>query len=82
MKFNVNNWVKVKLTDRGFDILRLQHEVLRLSVPSIGEFRSPEVDSDGYSKFQLWCFMQDFGPHVGLGIEMPFDSEIIIVGDS
>ncbi len=52
--FNLNDNVKVKLTVKGLDILREEHEYLSRHVPSLGEFVPPSIDSDGYSSFQLW----------------------------
>lgn len=27
----------------------------------------PEVDKDGYSEMQLWCFIELYGQHIGMG---------------
>lgn len=76
--FNINSCVKVKLNERGIEILKNAHEELKEKVPSIGEFELPEIDEKGYSEFQLWKFMNKFGPYMGAGIEPPFDTNIVI----
>lgn len=78
MIFNVNHNVRVKLNQRGLDILKAEHDDLRESFPKLGPWKPPTVDSEGYSTFQLWALMQTFGPHVGLGMQVPFDTEILI----
>jgi len=78
MKFNVNDTIKVRLNARGIAIMEKHHNELRLRIPAIKEFKAPAVDDHGYSSFQLWAFMQEFGPYMVLGLEVPFDSEIII----
>lgn len=84
IKFNVNSSVRVKLTDEGRKIHRDRHDNLRKKLPSGVEFnyRPPEEDADGYSKWQLWELMQVFGPHICLGCVNPFDTEIQFIVDS
>lgn len=78
MKFNINEYVKIKLNDNGIDILRKRHNELRLRVPSIGDFVEPVKDDDGYSSFPLWALFDTFGEYVHLGCIPPFDTTIII----
>ena len=78
MKFNINDYVKVKLTEKGLRTLKKQHEELKRKAPSIGEYREPKIDREGYTKFQLWDLMSHFGTECSLGLEIPFDTEIII----
>lgn len=76
--FNINNWVKVKLTQKGLVILKHQHDLLKLSIPSLGEFETPDVDSDGYTSFQMWYLMDMFGAYIHLGAEPPFETGVKI----
>lgn len=62
---NVNETVKVKLTDRGRAIL------LKEKYPK-------DEDSLGYSKWRLWELMSIFGEHLYNGCELTFENEIII----
>lgn len=75
--FNINESVKIKLMQKGLDILRANHDELRTHVPSLGEFTPPSVDSEGYSTFQMWDLMNTFGSHMYMGnIKFPFEMNI------
>ena len=78
MKFNINEKVKVKLNEHGLKILKDQHDELRGWCPSIGEYREPKIDNDGFTEFQLWNLMEKFGSHITLGSIPPFETEIEI----
>lgn len=56
-RLNLNSIIKVKLTDRGKDVFYHQYD----------SFRYPDVDNEGYSKFQLWDFMHIYGHTFILG---------------
>lgn len=71
---NLNDTVKFKLTDRGKDIYYHQYDELNERIVKRGGRRPiepamPKVDSEGYTKMQLWCFIELFGPHTGWGME-------------
>lgn len=74
---NMNEWVKVKLTESGIGELKRQHEELKVLVPNLGRFNL-NIDDDGYCKFQLWSLMNELGHLCKLGLEPPFDTEILI----
>lgn len=78
-KFNVNSWVKVKLTEKGVEELKRQHDELREMLPKLGEFKEPNVDEDGYTKFQMHDLMNRFGRMVQPGLNPPF--EVVILFD-
>lgn len=78
MKFNINFYVRVKLTDEGRRIHRENWDKLFSLKPGF-EYRPPKEDEDGWSKFQLWELMREFGESVGCGMECPFDTEIDIL---
>ena len=64
-KLNLNCIIKVKLTDYGKDIFYHQYDELNKYIKQNSgspiKPRFPDVDSDGYSKFQLWDFMHVYG---------------------
>lgn len=61
MKINMNDRVRVKLTDKGEEIL------------DAVEFASYYERDGGYLEFTLWELMQIFGRHFHMGMtEMPF----------
>lgn len=67
-KLNLNCIIKVKLTDYGKDIFYHQYDELnRYIKKSCGnpiKPRFPDVDSEGFSKFQLWDFMHVYGEYM------------------
>jgi len=75
--FNVNDYVKVKLTEAGINELRNQHEELKKRGYE-GDFKTPEVDENGYTKYQLHYLMNLFGHLMHLGFCVPFETEILI----
>ena len=79
--FNINEIVKVKLTQKG-KLIYLEHQIeiqkrfnrdkIKIDVPL-----NAEVDSEGFSSFQLWRFMEIFGSHMYCGAE-PIIEECIL----
>ena len=61
MIINLNDNIKVKLNDRGKDIFYHQYD----DIPNL-EPHYPKVDADGYTEFQIWCFMELYGEHIGM----------------
>lgn len=78
MKFNINDTVKVRLTDKGRDELLAQHEDLQLFVTSIRPYEAPKEDEQGYSTWKFWTLLQMFGD-VMCGGDEYFEPEIILV---
>ena len=77
MKFNMNDCVKVKLTIKGREAHRKNHENLIMRFPNLKlKYVPPKEDDEGYSKWQLWCLMEEFGKHVHIGMDSLFDSDI------
>ena len=74
---NLNDTVLVKLTDHGRELMRKNYEALWAwhAVPPY-EFKLPKEDADGFSKWQLWSLMQEFGAHIHMGMRNPFDLTI------
>lgn len=81
MRFNINENVKVRLTDYG---RRLHKEnwsrlVAMAGRPKGWDYSPPKEDAEGWSEWQLWTLMQELGPHIHMGGDNPFDLEIEIV---
>lgn len=76
MQININDYVKVKLTDRGREILKTQHEDLRKQCPFLSEEPSYKTDEDGWSQFQMWDLMVKFGPYIFMGCDLPFETTV------
>ena len=72
-KLNLNSIVKVKLSDKGKDIFYHQFDDINKSISARGcriiEPRFPDVDNEGYSRFQLWNFMNIYGDYFKLGMD-------------
>ena len=67
MKINLNEPVKVKLTDWGKEIYYHQYDRINKMVGrEVCKPRYPKEDENGYIEFQLWCFMELYGEHIGI----------------
>jgi len=66
MTINLNEYVKVKLTDYGKDIYYHQYDHLN-KYREIITPHFPEEDNKGYSTFQLWDFMRLYGEYMYMG---------------
>ena len=67
-KINLNERVKVKLTDFGKDIFYHQYDELnKVSGRVVFEPEFPKVDEDGYASFVLWQFMLLYGDYMEMG---------------
>ena len=82
--FNVNEYVRVKLTERGKKCLRENYDKLAQAWGGklTFQFRLPEEDADGWSRWQMWSLMQDLGPHISMGSEPPFETSIEVLANS
>lgn len=82
MKFNVNDYVKVKLNEKGINIYLERNQHLRdmMSKYYNHEYvvKPPKIDEEGFTKFQMWDLMQLYGPYLGLGMDLPFETEILL----
>ncbi len=79
MKFNMNNHIRVQLTDAGRAEHKRQHLALFAGVTERYPYRPPEEDGDGWSEWQAWDFMQQFGFRFGNGLPLMCSTEIEIV---
>lgn len=78
--FNINEQVKVRLTEHGRAILKAginpleycgQQDLLDYAYEKI------RPDSDGYNIFQMWQLMSIFGDKMYNGAENVFESNLI-----
>jgi hypothetical protein len=81
MQFNINHYVRVKLTDLGRASLRYQHEDLYRSFKPPVPYTPIEEDADGWSTWQLWDLMGRLGRHFYGGCLFPFEPEFEILAD-
>ena len=77
MIFNINNYVEIKLTQYGKDILKEKEDKIFTEYPSLKEYLYKyKVNNTGYLKLQLWEVMNIFGDHLGYGLQNPFEMKI------
>ena len=79
--FNINESIKVKLSQKG-KLVYLEHQIeiqkrfnrdnIKIDVPL-----NVEVDSEGFTEFQLWRFMEIFGSHMYCGSESVIEGPIL-----
>ena len=67
MKINLNEPVKVKLTNWGKEIFYHQYDrINKMAGKEICKPEYPKEDENGYTEFQLWCFMELYGERMGM----------------
>lgn len=78
--FNINNNLRVKLTEFGKQMLEQDYNEFWSSHGKLDKFlyEPPKEDEDGYVKFQGWVLFEKLGKYCGLGCELPFDIAILI----
>ena len=83
MELNLNQSVRVKLTDYGRQLHAADHVAFWSGKgrPPPYSYMPPREDHDGWSTWQLWSLMQAFGQHIHLGMQNPFDLTMQIVED-
>ena len=81
--FNLNQTVKVKLTELGINILRNRHLKLNQMIKESGGIGFDDfhvtIDEDGYTPFQLWNLIDIFKSQIAIGKEPVFDSNILFL---
>lgn len=69
---NLNSIIKVKLTPKGVDIFYHQYDELNKRIKEYGGLplkpHMPQIDSEGYTEFILWKFINIYGEHMVMGI--------------
>lgn len=66
-KVNLNDTVKVRLTDLGKEIYYHRYDNLNQRAGKIiCKPKFPEEDAEGYTQFQLWDFIQLYGGYIGM----------------
>lgn len=72
---NSNDRVRVKLTEKGQEILTKYYGAWI----HLESFQPHTPGKDGYYKFHLWELMEIFGPSMHLGMEVPFEGNVMEV---
>lgn len=67
IRINLNEPIKVKLTDYGKGIYYHRYDrINQIAGTEICKPEFPKEDENGYTEFQLWCFMELYGEHMGM----------------
>ena len=67
IRINLNEPIKVKLTDWGKEIYYHQYDrTNQIAGRKICKPKFPKEDENGYTEFQLWCFIELYGEHMGM----------------
>jgi hypothetical protein len=80
MTFNLNDYIKIKLTSKGYAVL-LEHCAKYKCCNTENElFESyrKRIDGDGYLKIQAHDAMNIFGEHMIMGAPLVMEMNIII----
>lgn len=74
--FNLNDDISVRLTDEGRRIHRENFDSLMSDFPQVKlEYTPPKEDPEGWSRWQAWVLMREFGPFMSMGAPQPFSME-------
>ena len=67
IRINLNEPIKVKLTDWGKEIYYHQYDrTNQIAGREICKPKFPKEDENGYTEFQLWYFIELYGEHMGI----------------
>ena len=81
IRINLNELIKVKLTDLGKEIYYHQYDwINQITGKEICEPQFPKEDENGYTEFQLWRFMELYGKHIGMTLPKVIDPIEIVYG--
>ena len=76
MKFNINNKIRFKITEHGWDYIRDKNKTDPVYKRYPITFK---VDSDGYCTKQLWSVMEFFGAGMTMGFQLLFETDIELI---
>jgi hypothetical protein len=78
VELNINEMVLVKLTEEGRRLHRAWFYSFWRDNPNQPMYSPPKEDEAGYSSWQLWNLMETFGPDMGIGSALVFETVIRI----
>lgn len=80
LEINLNEEIKVKLTNKGKELL-IQNYMITTNEPcsEVKEYIEKHIDEEGYYHTQLWCFMDNLGGHIYMGNENLIEDNNIII---
>jgi hypothetical protein len=80
--FNINQNIRVKLFDKGYERLAELHNSYIGTIPNWkernAEYYKKQADNEGYTSFQMWCFMEYFGEVTRIGTSDYYHPTLLI----
>ncbi len=80
--FNINQYIKVKIYDKGYEHMAKNHNSYLGRIKNWeqrdADYYRKQADSNGYTKFQAWAFIEEFGQVTRLGMNGYYSTEILI----
>ncbi len=67
IRFNLNDFIKVKLSKSGEEIYSHRYDEINEFMGECIVPKPPKKDENGYTRFQLWDFMNLYGEHSHMG---------------
>jgi hypothetical protein len=77
LAFNLNHYVLVKVLPKGFEAMRAHYSYMPAEWQKPLEYYQAQANEAGFVKFQLWEFMQVFGPLITLATEGLFETDVL-----
>ena len=74
MDLNVNEKVKIKMTDYGRSVLAIDHVSFWSKRKQFVSYVPPKEDEDGWSTWQIWSLMNAFGKYMYPGAPLCFET--------
>ena len=79
IRINLNEPVKVKLTDLGKEIYYHRYDrANQIAGREICKPSFPKEDENGYTEFQLWHFMELYGEYIGITLPNVIEPLVIV----
>lgn len=75
---NLNDYVKVKLTDAGREYLKQYAAEFNKQYPKVNIRMERKEDRHGYSRWQLHDLINTFGGGVAIGKDLLFETDILV----
>lgn len=79
LKININEKVRVRLTEYGKQCLAENYAKLSMASGAPLSMPNPKLDADGWTEWQLWRLMQEFGQHIAMGLPVPFEANEMLI---
>lgn len=82
VSFNLNEYIKVRLYDKGYQLLADEHNSFLGTIPNwkfcTADHFKEKADECGYTKFQGWDFFNKFSRTLRLGEHGYFSLDVLV----